>query len=435
VTARPHDAPGPRTLAKVQRRLLPLLFGMYVAALLTRGNVGLAALQMQRDLAFSATTFGLGAGMFILGYAPFAIPSNLFITRIGARRWIAPMLIVSGLLGSAMMLVRSPLSFYVLRFLLGVAEAGFFPGVIYYLSHWMPSEHRARVTARFMAAIPLAGVVSGGLASVLLALGGRLGLAGWQWVFLVEGAPAVLLGLAALLTLPDAPAQARWLYPEERTWLVERLREEQAPRHQPGGRDLRAALADRAVWRLGSLAFLVLASAYAYGLWSPQLIKSMTTLSDARVSLTTSAIALVSVVAMLINASHSDLRQERRLHIAVPVSLMALGWLACAWLPSGTLCVMALALVAIGIHGQYGPFWSLPGSLPAGKARAGGIALLHAVGSFGGFVGPNVIGLIKDATGGFRLAYAVLGVLGCGAGVLALRLPRDAPRNSAASIG
>jgi len=413
-----------RTLAKVRRHLLPLLFLMYIAILLVRANVGLAALQMNQDLGFSATVFGLGAGIFIFGYAPFAVPSNLVVARIGARRWISPILIVSGVLGSAMMLVRSPVTFYLLRFLLGVAEAGFFPGIIYHLGQWLPATQRARTTTLFMAAIPLAGVVSGGLASVLLGWQGRLGLAGWQWLFLVEGAPAALLGLVGLSGLTDDPNQARWLQPEERTWLRERLRQERAALFRPQGQSLAGALADRTVWRLGLLTFLVMTSAYAYGLWSPQLIKQMSNLSDSRVSLITSLIAAASVLGMLVAGAHSDRRRERYLHIAAPVFLVALGWFLCAWASTGLLGVVALALVPVGVSSQYGPFWSLPGSFLAGRAQAGGIALIGAMGSLGGFAGLSLIGFVKDATGDYRSAYLMLGLMACGAGLLALRMKR-----------
>jgi len=418
-----HEA---RTLATVQRHLLPLLFLMYMAILLVRANVGLAALQMNQELGFSATVFGLGAGIFIIGYSPFAVPSNLIIARIGARRWLAPILMVSGVLGSAMMLVRSPATFYGLRFCLGVAEAGFFPGVIYYLGQWMPAAHRARSTALFMAAIPVTGVVSGGLASALLGLQGRLGLAGWQWLFLVEGAPAVLLGVIVLFGLTDDPIRARWLQPEERAWLVEHLRRDGAAISRPQVQTLRVALADGTVWQLGLLALLVMTSAHAYGLWSPQLIKGMSHLNDAQVSLITSLIAVTSVLGMLITSAHSDGQRERYLHIAVPAFLVAIGWFLGARVSSGLVGVVALALVSLGVNSHYGPFWSQTGSLLAGRARAGGIALIGALGSLGGFVGPNLIGRIKDGTGDYRVAYLLLGLMAAGAGVLALRLKRAA---------
>jgi ACS family tartrate transporter-like MFS transporter len=394
---------------------------MYVAELLTRGNVGLAGLQMSEDLGFSATVFGLGAGVFLFGYSPFAVPSNLIVARLGARRWIPVVLIGSGVLGSAMMLVRSPLSFYLMRFLLGVAEAGFFPAVIYYLGAWMPAEQRARVTAQFMTAIPVAGVVSGALAAPLLALDGRLGLAGWQWLFLVEGLPAVALGIAASSRLTDEPAQAHWLAPEERAWLVERLGRERTAHSGAQSRGLRDALADPALYWLGLLNFLVMASAYAAGLWSPQLIKAATHLSNTRVSLLTSLIATASVIGMLSNGAHSDLRRERRFHIAVPVLLTALGWLLCAGQDSGALTVFALGLVAVGVNSQYGPFWTLPAARLSGRARAAGIAVTGALGTAGGFVGLYLVGWIRDVTGAYRLAFLILGLMACVAALLALR--------------
>ena len=417
---RPPDTPEVRTLARVKRRLLPLLFLMYVTELLTRGNVGLAALQMRSDLGFSATVFGFGAGVFLFGYSPFAVPSNLIVARVGARRWIPVVLIGSGVFGSAMMLVRSPLSFYAMRFLLGVAEAGFFPAVIYYLGGWMPAEQRARVTALFMTAIPVSGVVSGALAAPLLALDGQLGLAGWQWLFLIDGLPAVVLGVLAYSLLTDEPAQAQWLLPEERAWLVERLKMERAAPvdGHSGGRE---ALADPALYWLGLLNFLVMASAYAKGVWSPQMIKAASHLGDSQVSLLTSLIAGASVIAMLANGAHSDLRQERRLHIAVPAMLMALGWFLCAGTDSGALTVFALTVVAVGMNSQYGPFWTLPAARLSGRARAAGIAVTGALGTAGGFVGLFLVGWIRDLTGAYRLAFVMLGLMACAAALLAIR--------------
>ena len=410
-----------RTLAKVERRLLPLLFLMYGAVLLVRANVGLAALQMRQSLGFSATVFGLGGGIFVLGYSPFASPSNLVLARLGARRWIPPILILSGVLGAAMMTVRGPLSFYGLRFLLGVAEAGFFPGIMYYLSYWMPAADRARATALFMAAIPITHVLSGLLASVLFKLDGQFGLAGWEWLFLLEGIPAVVLGVIGFSALSDEPAQARWLAEEERGWLVERLRVERESDTERQGSRLRDTLADPAMWRLGLLTFLMLAGGYAYGLWAPQLIKSMSHLGDSQVSLVTSGIACVSVIGMLVNAAHSDRRQERRLHVAVPAFVAAFGWFWCAWVHTGATAVIALTLIALGGNSLYGPFWALPGPYRNGPTRAGGIALIVALGSVGGFIGPNLVGLTKDVTGSYRAAFLILSLLAAGAGLLALR--------------
>ena len=418
---RAHDTAEVPTLTRVKRRLLPLLFLMYVTELLTRGNVALAALQMRADLGLSATVFGFGAGVFLFGYSPFAVPSNLIVARLGARRWIPVVLIASGVLGSAMMLVRGPLSFYLMRFLLGVAEAGFFPAVIYYLGAWMPAAQRARVTAQFMTAIPVAGVVSGVLAAPLLGLDGRLGLAGWQWLFLIEGLPAVALGVLAYAFLTDAPDQAQWLQPEERVWLVERLQQERATPAGSHTSGLRDALADPALYRLGLLNFLVMASAYAKGVWSPQVIKAASHLGDSQVSLLTSLIAGASVIAMLANGTHSDRRQERRLHIAVPAMLMALGWFLCAGTDSGALTVFALTMVAVGINSQYGPFWTLPAAALSGRARAAGIAVTGALGTAGGFVGLFLVGWIRDVSGAYRLAFLTLGVMACGAALLALR--------------
>jgi ACS family tartrate transporter-like MFS transporter len=290
----------------------------------------------------------------------------------------------------------------------------------------MPAAHRARAAALFMTAIPAAGVLSGLLAGALLRLQGRLGLDGWQWLFLVDGLPAVILGAMGFVVLTDAPGHAPWLAPEERAWLVETLHTEQASSRQPA-RSWRDALADPTVWRLGSLTFLMLACAYAYGLWSPQMLKSVSGFSDTRVSLLTSAIAAAAVVGMLLNAAHSERHQERRLHIAAAAFLAGLGWLLCLWADTGPMAVVAFALIAIGINSAYGPLWAVPGAYLTGPARASGIALIVALGSVGGFVGPNLIGITRDATGGYQAAYLTLGLMACGAGLLALRLRSARP--------
>jgi len=256
-------------MRRVSARLLPFLFVLYVFNYLDRTNVGMAALQMNRDLRFSASTYGFGAGIFFVGYALLEVPSNLILVRVGARRWIARIMITWGLIAAAMMFVRTPLQFYGLRFLLVVAEAGFLPGVLFYLTSWFPAVERARVVSRFMVAIPVAGVVSGAVAGALLGLQGRLGLAGWQWLFLAEGLPSVMLGCAVLGYLPDRPEEARWLGPEERAWLTARLRVESEQCAQRHPVSLRRALSSGTIWRLGLLYFIVLTSNYAYNFWAP----------------------------------------------------------------------------------------------------------------------------------------------------------------------
>jgi ACS family tartrate transporter-like MFS transporter len=411
------------TLRRVTRRLVPFMFLLYIANYLDRVNVSFAALQMNRDLGFSAAAYGLGAGMFFLGYCLFQVPSNLVLARVGARRWIGAIMIVWGVIASAMMLVRGVASFYSLRFLLGVVEAGFFPGMILYLTYWFPAAARARAVATFMTAIPISGVVGGPLSGALLGLHGVAGLTGWQWLFLLEGLPAVLLGVVSLRVLTDRPDAAAWLPAEGRDWLVRRLREEQARTAERHGLSLRQALLDGVVWRLGLLYFLIVVGLYGQGLWLPQLIKGSSALSDFRIGVLAAGPALAAALAMVWIGTHSDRTGERHAHIAVPLVVGALGFAATAAVRDSPLLATAtLSLAAIGFTGALGPFWALPTTFLSGTAAAGGIALINSLGNVAGFAGPYLVGLVKDATGGFGGALDTFAVLMLAGAVLALAL-------------
>ncbi len=413
------------TLRRVTRRLIPFLFVLYIANYLDRVNVSFAALQMNRDLGFSATAYGMGAGMFFLGYCLFQVPSNLLLERVGARRWIGAIMIVWGAIASGMMLVRGVASFYTLRFLLGVVEAGFFPGMIFYLANWFPAAERARAVARFMTAIPLSGLVGGPLSGWLLGWNGVAGLAGWQWLFLLEGLPSVLLGGAALRYLTDRPADAAWLPAEGRAWLARRLELERARSTARHGLSLRQALLDSVVWRLGLLYFLIVVGLYGQGLWLPPIIRGSSQLSDLAVGLLSTAPALAAAVAMVAIAAHSDRSGERHAHVALPLVAGALGFAAtAAVLDSPLAATAALSLAAIGFTGALGPFWALPTSFLSGAAAAGGIALINSLGNVAGFAGPYLVGVVKDATGGFAGALITFAVLMLAGAALALQLRR-----------
>src|SRR5207247_7458630 len=352
------------------------MFVLYIANYLDRVNVSFAALHMNRDLGFSGAAYGLGAGMFFLGYCLCQIPSNLVLARVGARRWIGSLMIVWGTIASAMMLVRGVASFYTLRALLGVVEAGFFPGMVLYLTYWFPAVERARAVAGFMTAIPISGVVGGPVSGALLGLNGVAGLAGWQWLFLLEGLPSVLLGAAALWYLTDRPADAAWLPAEGRGWLTERLRLEQSRAAVMHGTSLRQAVLDGVVWRLGLLYFLIIAGLYGQGLWLPQIIKGSSQLCDLTVGLLSVAPALVAAVAMVAWGARSDRTGERHLHVAAPLAAGAVGFLATAVTRDvPLLATAALSLSAVGFTSALGPFWALPTAFLRGTAAAGGIAL------------------------------------------------------------
>jgi MFS transporter, ACS family, tartrate transporter len=406
---------------QVSGRLLPFLFVLYLIASIDRSNVAFAALQMNHDLHFSASVFGFGAGVFFVGYCLLEIPSNLILARVGARRWISRIMVSWGIVACAMMFIRGPVSFYTLRFLLGAAEAGFFPGMIFYLNHWFPAAERARAVSRFMMAIPVAGVLGGVLAGGLLGLNGRLGLAGWQWLFLLEGMPAIVLGVVVWCLLPDGPQNATWLAPDRRAALSARLqRERVVETHRRTG--LWQALANPVLWQLALLWFLNAVCAYTFGFWAPQILKATTGLPNSKVGLVSAALTLVSIPFMLVWASHSDRRGERCLHVAVGGVLTSLGFLGAALLHQPSLAVLAQAIIWIGINSQNGPFWSLPATFLSEEAAAGGIATISSVAFMGGFIGPNVFGRLIDTYNGYTTGLVLLALTALSASALAFRL-------------
>lgn len=403
------------TLRRVNGRILPFVLLLYIIAMIDRTNVGFAALQMNEDLGFSASVFGFGAGVFFLGYALFEVPSNLILARVGARRWIARILFTWGLFATAMMFVNNATEFYILRFMLGVAEAGFLPGILYYLSFWYPAAQRAQAVSWFMIGIPLAQVIGAPLAGLLLSLDGLWGLHGWQWMYLIEGLPAILLTGAVLLLLTDHPDHAEWLTPQQRNWLSSRIRAEQAAAGARHSHSVRAALLHPVVWLLAFLAFAFQTGSYGLQFWTPQIVKNWSGLDPLGIGLVTAIPYFAAAVGMVLIGRSSDRSGERFFHIAVPSLVGALGFIAAGFVISPVLGVLALTVAAVGDMGTRGPFWSLPTRFLTAAASAGGIALINTVGSLGGFVGPFAVGLVKDATGlyaGGLLLMALLLTLG-----------------------
>ena len=411
-------------LRKITLRLIPFLFILYIVAWLDRVNVGFAALQMNSDLGFSSAAFGLGSGMFFLGYCLFEVPSNLVLHRVGARRWIARIMMTWGAISVAMMFVKTTLTFYILRFVLGAAEAGFFPGVVYYLSQWYPEAQRARAIAAFMTAVPVSGVIGGPLSGALLTLNGVFGLAGWQWLFLVEGVPAILLGFIVIAYLTDRPEKAQWLSSAERDWLVSKLAAERNSRSTAHSIGVFEALTNRTIWQLGVIFLLAAIGFYGYSFWAPLVIKSLTQSSDLGVGIILGAISAVTVILMLVNSAHSDNSDERPLHVAVPLLIMAVGFFASAFLREPILAVFSLALIPIGHCAAYGPFWSLPMRFLTGAPAAAGIALVVTIANVGGFVGPTLIGAMEDRLGTHSAAFMLLGTCAALSALLALGLRR-----------
>jgi len=419
----PVDAAG--VFAKARRRLIPFLFLLYIVAYLDRINVGFAALQMNAALGFSPTTYGLGAGIFFLSYVLFEVPSNVILARIGARRWIARIMITWGLVSTGMMFVRGAAGFYTLRFLLGLAEAGFFPGIIFYFTKWFPARDRARTIAMFMTATLTAGVIGAPMSGVLLSLHGY-GLAGWQWLFLLEGLPAVVLGVVVLFVLPDGPGDARWLTAAERQAVLQQLREDS----QSAGREshtLREALSNGRVWLIAVAHFLLIpVTLYGVGFWMPQIIKTASGSSDAVVGLLTAIPYAAGAVAMVLAGRHSDRTGERRWHVAAGAVVSAIGLLATTVAVGMTASVTALSIAMIGLAAIFGPFWALAAGVARGLGAAAAIALINSVGNTGGFVGPYLLGAISDATHSFAAGLLVIAALMLTGGALLLAVRQDA---------
>lgn len=412
-----------RVLSKVARRIVPYIFICYIINYLDRFNVSFAALEMSGDLGFSEMAYGLGASMFFVGYVLFEIPSNLIMERVGARIWIARIMITWGLVSACMLFVRTPVNFYLLRFLLGVAEAGFFPGMILYLTYWIPAAERARAFALFLTSTSLAGVIGGPISGALLNLGGLYGLKGWQWLFLLEGIPALLLGFVTLAYLDDKPERAKWLSPAEREWLSQTMQKEHEQKALSHGLTLGQALKHPRVWRLCALYFSVIISFYGIAFWLPQVVKNFSTLSNSAVALVSALPYVSASIFMVVTANHSDKTGERKWHVALAAFAGCVGLsLAVYFLQHqhSLAAFLAICLAASGIWSTLGPFWSLPTAFLSGTAAAGGVALINSIGNVGGFVGPYVIGYVKQATQSFTNGMLVLAGTLLIAAVLAL---------------
>jgi len=400
------------TMARVTWRLLPFLLLLYIISWLDRVNVGFAKLQMNADLGMSDTAYGFGAGIFFLGYALCEVPSNLLLVRYGARVWIARIMVTWGLISAGMMFVQGEISFYVLRFLLGVAEAGFLPGIIYYLSQWFPRLHRARAVSWFMIGIPLSLVFGGPLSGWLMQdLDEVMGLHGWQWMFLLEGIPAVLLGFVVLGFLTEKPDDARWLTAEQRAWLSQRIASEHQEAHQKHGVGLRAALLHPTVWLLAVIMFCCQTGSYGLSFWVPSIVKSLTGYSEFAVGMFTAIPYIAAALAMVLVGLSSDRTGERFLHVAIPSLIGAAGFLAVGYMTSPLLAIAALSIAAAGDYCTRGPFWALPGKFLTGSAAAGAIALINSMGAAGGFFGPISVGWLKEETNGFFAPMVLLAVI------------------------
>ncbi|HLN28719.1 MAG TPA: MFS transporter [Gemmataceae bacterium] len=417
-------SPAPSEVAvfrKVSLRLLPFLFLLYVINLIDRTNIGIARLQMvDQQHILEEEAYALGAGIFYVGYLLFEVPSNLILLRLGPRVWIARILVSWGLISAAMMFVTGPWSFGILRVLLGVAEAGFFPGIIYYLSDWFPARVRARAVAHFMVGGVIASMVGNPISGFILQFMDQVGgLWGWQWVFLLEGLPAVALGFVTLAYLTDRPDQARWLSPAERTWLAHQIDNERNYRPHSRSHSLAAAVLDLRVWLLIAIYFTVAMGDNSYGFYIPTFLRSQfPDWSPFQIGVLAAAPSVIAMVAMVLVGRNSDRTGERHWHVACSALTAALGWLMIALVASGRLAIPGLdsrwlfvggvAMTLTGMKCMLPTFWTLPPSFLTGAAAAGGIALINSVANLGGMLGPRIIGHVKMSTGSFTVGYLVM---------------------------
>ena len=437
-----HPSPGPSppraltpeeqrtTLATVTWRLIPLLFLCYIVAYVDRINVGFAKLHLREVLGVSEDKFGaaygLGAGLFFIGYFIFEVPSNLVLQRVGARLWIARIMIVWGLVSAGFMFLNGTTMFYTMRFLLGAAEAGFFPGVILYLTYWFPSKERARTVAMFATGGVLAGVIGSPISGALLDMHGLGGLAGWQWLFLIEAIPAVLMGFVILWVLPNRPLEARWLTQPQKDWIAQRLAEDTAAQDPAPHHRLADIFTSRRVWLLCLLYFLMNVGGYGYELWLPTIIKSFATTSSFVLGTINAIPYLFAGVGMILVARLSDRTGVRRGIVAVAALTSAIGFALSAHFKNPVLAMMALSLAFVGLKCTIAPFWAMTTSFLGAAGAAAGIAFINSVGNLGGFAGPYLVGLIKDQTGSNVVALLMLGAALLGMALCTLLLPRPA---------
>lgn len=423
-------------LSKVTWRLVPLLFFLYVVAYVDRINIGFAALQMKSFLGMGDAGYGFAAGIFFAGYVTFQLPSNLIMERVGARRWIAALMVAWGLISSCMIFARVPWHLYILRFLLGSAEAGFFPGIVFYLKGWFPLGTRAKTLALFSAGGPVSAVLAGPLSGSLLRLH-QAGLAGWQWMFLLEGGPAVLLGLGVLFHLTNTPREADWLSLEERSWLCDALAQEGEASHvRPPAAGLQEVFASHQVWLLVFVYFGLNCAGYGITFWLPSLIRNLSGLGTTTIGVLTAIPYAAALLVMVLVGAHSDRSGEHRWHIALPAFLGAIALLPAAYSTSVAGLVTALSIAVVAEFSMVGPFWALC-TLVKPQRAAAAIALINSIGNLGGLAGSYAVGALKSSTHGFRNGMMVLAAALAAAGVLALfvRIESTHSRNQAQVAG
>ena len=429
----PLDAVAVSALRRVTRRLVPFLILCYFVSYLDRVNVGFAALTMNRDLGLSPLTYAWAAGIFFIGYFLFEVPSNVILDHVGARRWVARIMISWGVLAAATAFVWNGASFIALRFLLGLAEAGFFPGIILYLTYWYPAEYRARIIGVFMVAIPISTVIGGPVSGFILGIDGFFGLAGWQWLFILEGLPAIALGLVVLRVLTDKPALADWLPEPERQWLICRIDGERRQREAIRHFTLLEALRHPRTLALAIVYFGVVAANYGLTFWLPQIVKNFG-LGNLQTGFVSAIPYFVGAIAMALWGWHSDRTRERKWHLVVAAFVATLGLAASAWIVAPGLAMVAFSVAGLGIFCILPVFWTLPTTMLTGRAAAGGIALVNALGNLAGFAGPYAMGWIKEASGSFSSGLLVLALGPLASALIVLVLGRNAASEQGSGV-
>jgi ACS family tartrate transporter-like MFS transporter len=411
-------------LRKFSWRILPLIALGYGTAYMDRVNISYAALQMNHELHFSNTVYGFGAGLYFLSYAACSIPSNLMLYRFGARRWLSYIMVMWGIIAMAMLFVRTPMQFYVSRFLLGVAEAGFFPGIVYYLFQWYPAAMRARAVSRFYIAFPISTVVMGSLAGALMDLNGRLAMAGWQWLFMLEAIPAIVLGIVFFLLLPDGPADAPWLTEPERSAILAAVARDTVatPAHQSIG----PAFRDPRVWLIGLVFLCVQAGNSVYSFFAPAIVKGITGANIANTGFLLALLGILGAASMLLASIYSDRSGQRYNHVLPDCLLMLTGFVACGISMSPRIALPALAIVFCSYCAMQGPLWAIPAAYLSGRSAAAGIAAINMIGILGGFVGSYWMGFARDLTGNYQRGLLIMTVPMLAATAIMLYLRRQA---------
>ena len=423
-----------RVSRKLMLRIIPFVMLLYFVSFLDRVNVGFAALTMNKAIGLSPTAFGFGGGLFFIGYFLFEVPSNLILHKVGARRWIARVMVSWGIVSLASAFVVGPNSFYALRFLLGVAEAGFFPGIILYLSLWFPPRQRAVAAAWFMAAAPISTGIGSPISGAIMKLPSIAGFADWQMLYILEALPAVVLGFFVLKYLTDTPSKAQWLAPEERDWLIAKLKTEADARQSHAGHTAGAmrALRDPRVLALALIYFGTSAGLYTLGLWAPLIIKQYG-FGSFETGLLAGIPSIAAVVAMILWARHSDRTEERTWHVVIPCALACLGFVFAGNASTALMIVLALVIVNVGISAAKAPLWAMPSMFLSGAGAAAGIAMINSIGNLGGFVGPFAIGWLKNVTGGYSAGLYVVGATLALSAVVTLMLSRQSKQTPVAA--